>query len=104
MARKASADVNVSEEIRKYIISHPEVGPTGVAEGLKKIGIATTPGYVSTIKNLAKKKRGGGKSGRGKSSGDISFSTLVQVKKFAQQVGGVEKAKQALDALCQLAD
>ena len=105
MAKK-KREVNKSAEIRKYLSKKPTAGPKEITEELGKSGIVVTPGFVSTIKTAASKKKGGRKkksSGGGRPTSDrVSLSTLVQAKKLADGMGGLEKAKDALNALARL--
>ena len=101
---KEVREVILADEIRRYRKKHPDQGPTAVAKGLKELGIETTAQYVSTISNLDKKKSGQGTGRRGRKNGEISFTELQEAKKIANHLGGVERAKQILSALSELAD
>jgi hypothetical protein len=60
-----------------------------------------TPAFVSTVLSNDKRKSGriGGR-GRGRRAGaDASLDVLIQAKKLAEQMGGIEQARAALDAL-----
>ena len=98
--------VNKSAEIRKYLSKKPKAGPKEITEALGQSGIVVTPGFVSTIKTAVNKKKGGRKkkSARGgqATTDRVSLSTLVQAKKLIDEIGGVEKAKDALNALARL--
>src|SRR6185295_969447 len=107
MARKSSAGPNKSAAIRAYKDAHASAGPKEIAEGLSKDGIKVTPAFVSTVlSNDRRKGRKGRKkvaSGRrvgNRTSG--AFFNLIQAKKLADQMGGVEKAQAALDALAKI--
>jgi hypothetical protein len=107
MARKAKSGSNKSAAIREYKAANPDAGPKDIAEALEKSGMSVTPQFVSTVLSNAKKK--GGKVGkRGRKPGRPSalpvgdLQQLIQVKKFVDQIGGVEKAKAAVDLLAQL--
>ncbi|ADB16863.1 hypothetical protein Psta_2191 [Pirellula staleyi DSM 6068] len=117
MAKKAAAGPSKSEVIRKYKADHPELGPTAIAEALTKEGHKVSPAFVSTILSNAKKgakagaapkaKRGrkpgsGKKAAAGPAAGDSSLDTLIAAKKLADQMGGIAKAKAALDTLAKL--
>ncbi len=106
--RKKKARVNKSQVVRDYMAANPEVGPKGVSAALKKKGIKVSPQMVSTIKTKAKKKSSGKKRGRpakkklARRAGGLNIDTLVKAKKLADRMGGVDKAKEALDALAKL--
>jgi len=104
-----------SQLIRDYMDANPGDGPQAVAAALKSShGITVTPQFVSTIKSNAKRKKGrrGRKPGRpaaataGSSAGGskVSMEVLMAAKRFAQQLGGVGKAKAAVDTLAKLLD
>ena len=112
MAKKKRAtkskkgEVNQSAEIRRYLSKKPKAGPKEISAALGESGIVVTPGFVSTIKTAVNKKKGGRNknSARGgqATTNRVSLSTLVQAKKLVDDMGGVEKAKDALNALARL--
>lgn len=109
MAKKSSG-ANKSSAIRKYKSENPEAGPKEIAEALNKDGLKVTAGFVSTIlsndrkrsgKSGRKGRRGGRRAANGR-GGEVAVAQLIQAKKLADQMGGVEQARQALDALAKL--
>ena len=115
MAKKSGKQgPSASQVIRDYCSANPDQGPKVVAEALKAQGYENvSPGYVSTIKSLAKskgkkKQKKAGKIGRPKAAANesksaaLSLDTLLQAKKLAAQMGGVAKAQAALEALAKL--
>ena len=109
MAKKATKEgegVNKAKVIRDYAEANPTVGPKGIAAALTEQGINATPAYVSTILALARKAKRKGKRGPGRPAaaavGGDFLSVLIKAKKLAEQLGGVDKAKAALDALAKL--
>jgi hypothetical protein len=94
-----------SEAIRSYKKSHNGAGPTEIAAALSKDGTKVTPAFVSTV--LSNDRRRGSKGRRrgarrgGRTSGD-PLQTLVQAKKLADRMGGIDKARAALDALARI--
>jgi hypothetical protein len=111
MAKKkaAVAEVNKSQAIRDFVQANPTVGPKETAAALTEQGIQVSPAMVSTVKTQAKKKKG--KRGRPRknaassakpASDKIALSSLIQAKKMAESLGGVEKAQTALAALAKL--
>jgi len=110
-------DVNKTQEIKKALAASPDKGPKEISDALKAKGLDIKPGYVSTIKTNLKakakkapkkkavaKKKATGKKPAAKVSAatDITFEQLCKAKELAQELGGVDKAKEALSALAQL--
>ena len=107
MAKKKKAGVNKSQAIRDHLAKQPDDGPKTVVAALGKKKITVTESLVSHVKYAlaGKKKRRRKKKAaitQPKVSDKISISTLVQAKKMADQLGGIEKAKTALAALAKL--
>ena len=110
MAKKKAAEpeVNKSQAIRDYAEANPTVGPTETAAALTEQGIPVSPAMVSTVKTQAKKKKGVKRrkkkaAASAQPAGDkIALSSLIQAKKLAEQLGGVEKAQAVLAALAKL--
>jgi hypothetical protein len=105
VAKKKSS--NKSQLIRDFKAANPSAAPKQIAEALGKSGLDVSAQFVSTVLSNAKKK--GGKIGRPgrKPSRPVgvpldNLQQLIQVKKFVDQIGGLEKAKSAVDALAQL--
>src|SRR5688572_13908076 len=96
-----------SQAIRDYLMTNVEAGVSDVVSALKQTGIAVSKQMVSTIRMRMKgtpKKRGPKKkrTGAKKQGAMVSIGILLQAKKLADQLGGVEKAKEAMDALAKL--
>lgn len=101
--------VNKSQKIRDYKAEHPDEGPTAIATALTKQGIKVVPAQVSNVLSNASKKKGGKKSvkKRGPKPGakkaaandKVSIGALIDARQFADKVGGVEAAKQLLNAV-----
>ena len=108
MVKKGDKPQGKAAAIRDYMKANPTAGPQAVSAALKEMGFECSPGYVSTIKSLAKKR--GRKSSRKEktdvaapvSSEGLSIGLLLQAKKLASALGGVAQAKSALDALAKL--
>ena len=112
--KPAAKTVNKSQVIRDYLKKKPNSSPREISEELAKQGIEASAAFVSTVKTGMKKKRGTKRIGRpkraakkaargGRTARDtVSVSTLVQAKKMADQLGGIEKAKDALITLSKL--
>ncbi len=123
-AKKAGprSGVNKTQEIKKALAATPNKTPREIAEALTAGGVVVSPGYVSTIKTNMKakatgpkkvaKKRGPAKkkatrkkrASKAAPATDVTFDQLRMAKEMAQQLGGVENAKEALIALSQLVD
>ncbi len=107
MAKKKKAGINKSQAIRNHLAKQPDDGPKTVVAALGKKKITVTESLVSHVKYAlaGKKKRRRKKKAATTQrtvSDKISISTLVQAKKMADQLGGIEKAKTALAALAKL--
>lgn len=85
--------------IRDYMKANPKAGPKAVSQALSKPGFKVTAAFVSTVKSTDKRKNG---SSRYTGGDSISMRSLLQVKEIIQLMGGVDKAKQALDAYARL--
>ena len=124
-SKKKSApksDVNKTQEIKKALAATPDKKPKEISEALTAKGVDVSPAYVSTIKTNLKAKTGAPKKKAVKKkvaaktkatkkrapkvtpATDIRFEQLKKAKEMAQQLGGVEKAKETLAALAQLVD
>jgi hypothetical protein len=103
MGKKAAADgPSKSEAIRSYKNENPDAGPKAIAEVLNKQGFKVTAGFVSTVLSNDKRKSGrtGGRGRRG--GGSAQYDNLIQAKQLADQMGGIEAARAALDALARI--
>jgi len=104
MARKAGGP-NKSQAIRAYKSTHKRSKPKEISAALAKEGVNVTPAFVSTVLSTARRKKGksGRRSGAKAAGGSSSpYSHLIQARKLADQMGGVEKARAALDALAKI--
>ncbi len=124
------AKINKTQLIEKALAASPGKGPKEISEALTAKGVDVSPAYVSTIKtNLkaktaaptataptatapkkeATKKKGGVKkkttkkrASKAAATSDITYEQLCMAKEMTRQLGGAEKAKEALAALSQL--
>jgi hypothetical protein len=109
VAKRAAGGPNKSEAIRAYKEANAEAGPKEIAAALAKDGLKVTPAFISTVLSNDRRKarkgrrKGGRKPGRqaGGGGGD-ALQALVQAKRLADQMGGVAKARLALDALARI--
>ena len=105
MARRASGGPNKSQAIRAYKSDNASAGPKQIVEALAKQGVKVTPGFVSTVLSNDRRKgrKGRPKGGRRAATrGHDPLAALMLAKKLADQMGGVEKARNALDALARI--
>ncbi len=122
--------LNKTQVIEKALAASPDKGPTQISKELTAKGIEVSSAYVSTIKTnlkaktatstaaapiaakkktttkkkVAKKKATKKQAPKAAPATSISYDQLLLAKQMAQQLGGAEKAKEALVALAQLMD
>ena len=103
MAKKAKrgrqAGVNKSQAIRDYLAKHPKAMPKEIIAALQKIQVS--PALVNAVKYGAKPKARKKKAVSKKPAPgtSITVTDLMQAKALADQMGGMVKAKVALDTL-----
>jgi len=104
--KRANRAVNRSQLIRDHLAANPHDGPKAIVAAIAKKGVKVSQALASNVKYSAKKAKRGAKKmpdAKRPAVGDkVSLSTLVQAKKMAEQLGGVEKAQDALAALAKL--
>jgi len=111
MAKK-KARVNKSQAIRDFLAADPDAAPKDVEAALAKEGIKVSSALICTVKSKVKAKGKPKKAATKKktaakkppASDKIALSALLEAKKLAQQLGGIDAAKQAINALAQLTD
>ncbi len=104
--------VSKSAAVREFKKANKAAKPQEIAGALVAQGIAVTPAFVSTILSAAKRKRASKRRNitqvvvRSASNGSVAvksdspdFQCLVQAKHLANELGGIERAKEALEAL-----
>ncbi len=79
-----------SKAVRDYLAANPKSSPKKVVAELKKTGVDVSLGLVSVIK-YSKASRG--KKDKGTLDG------LLHAKKFIDQVGGIEAAREAIELI-----
>jgi len=110
MAKKTAAK---TQAIKDALAADPKAGPQEIAEKLVATGLDVKPKDVSNVKfqmKAAKKRRK--KAARKpmpaappSTAGDmISLSSLQAAKKLVKELGGVDKAKRAIESLGRLVD
>lgn len=112
MAKKR-AGKSRSQHIREYLADHPDATPNEIVAALEAKGVTASVGLASNVKYTsgakAKRRRGRGrkkvvrrKPGRRAVGTQLTVQQLVEAKRLAQQMGGIEQARKALDALATL--
>ena len=98
--------VNLSQLVRDHLAASPDDSPKTIVAAIAKKGIKVSEALAANVKYSARKKKPAGKKKaavkRQAVNDKVSLSTLVQAKKLAEQLGGVEKAQDALGALSKL--
>jgi hypothetical protein len=101
--------MNKSDHVRRYVAQHPAARPKEIYEALTAEGLGVSKALVNRIlygpKSKRKKRRGGRQakvSAVANGSSPLSLEHLIAAKKLATQLGSVESAKQAVDALAKL--
>src|SRR5678816_2992592 len=87
-----------SAAIREYLEANPGAMPNEVVAQLKKKGLKVSAQMVSVLKGKAK---AGGRR-RGRAAGNLDVGSLIQAKKFVEQLGGITTAQEALAVLAKL--
>ena len=86
-------------KIREYLAEHPEAKAADVVAALKSQRVKVSVAHVYQLKSAnVKPKRA--KSAK-RSKGD-TLSALIEAKKLADKLGGVERAQAAVNALAKL--
>ena len=116
MAKKTAAK---TQAIKDALAADPKAGPQEIAEKLVATGLDVKPKDVSNVKFQEKSKRRRKKrAAKGEqaapvpkraatapAAGDmISMTALQAAKKLVKELGGVEKAKRAIESLGRLVD
>ena len=103
----AKKKVNKTQLIKDALAKNPKASPIEIAEGLKKHGISAQ--YVSTVKSSLKAKKPTktakkkvAKTKVAKKSDKVSLGDLVKASRLAEELGGVDKAQEMLNALAKL--
>jgi hypothetical protein len=103
MAKKKDG-VNKSEEIRKLLSTNPNMSVKDIREALAAKGIKVADNLIYFIKGKVK-----GRTGRRKKAQKMVASvkavngdpvaTILKIKHFASELGGMKKLKALVDAL-----
>ena len=81
---------NKAAKIRQMLADHPEASAKEIVAALAAQRTRVTAAQVYNVKSTQAKP----KTGR--------YETLLQAKKLADALGGIDKARQALDVLAKL--
>jgi hypothetical protein len=102
---KDKSDVNKSEEIRQLFRSNPEMSVNEVVSTLAGRGIKVTDNLVYYIKGKMKGRKGRHQKAQrmvanvAATGNSDPVKTILQVKSWANEVGGLKKLKALVDAL-----
>lgn len=108
---KGRPAVSGSESIRQFIAKHPGAMPKEIRQGLKQQGVKVSVGLISNVKYGGGKKAGtkkrrtrtaGVHAAARKTSASVTVEQLLEVKKFADSLGGADQVRKALDTLAEL--
>jgi hypothetical protein len=104
MARPKS-DVNRSEEIRKLLTANPDMPAKDVVATLGKRGIKITDSLVYLVRGRIRGRKGRRKKARqfvakvAATGNPDPVATVLKVKRWAGEVGGLKKLKALVDVL-----
>ncbi len=111
-AGRKSGGVNKSELIREILREMGgETRNKDVIAKLKEKSVVVSPAQVSNVKlamarksgiRLRRRRRRGAKAVAGALNDKVSLGTLIAAKKLAESLGGLDRARRALDALAKL--
>ena len=104
MARKQSG-LNKSDEIRQLLRSNPKMPVRDIVSTLANRGISVTDNLVYLVKGHMKGKKGRRKKARQMVANVTAtgnpdpITTILKVKRWAEELGGMKKLKALVDAL-----
>ena len=104
MARpKKSPHGTKSQAIRDYLSANKKAKATEVVAALAEKGVTVS---TNMVYNLKARKKMGRRRRKAESNGQVvglSITNLIAAKKLVDTVGGVEQAREAINALAKLA-
>jgi hypothetical protein len=103
--RRKRSGVNKAQAIRdQFAVLGAGARPKDVIAALAEKGIKVSSAQVSNIKSglRGKRKKKGGRRAQTSVNGAVSLAALLEAKRLAKRMGGVEAAKRALDVLVRL--
>ncbi len=83
---------NKAAKIRQYLADHPDAKAADVVAALKSQRVKVSAAQVYNVMSNGKPRR---------RKGD-TLAALIEAKKLAVKLGGVEKAREAINALAKL--
>jgi hypothetical protein len=86
-------------KIRALLAERSDAKASEIVAALAAQKVKVTPAQVYNLKSTMGKAGGNGKPAAKKSGG---YESLIQAKRLADAMGGVEKARAALDVLAKL--
>jgi len=104
-----------TDAVRAYLAAHRDASPNDVAAALRKKGIRISTSLASQIKYSkgAKAGRPRGRRGPGRpritaaqasrNGAALDVDALLEAKRLAERMGGIEKAREVLVVLAKLA-
>ena len=98
--KRARGGPNKSDAIRDYLAKNKDAKPKEIIEALAKQGIKVSQALVGNVKFTSGKKTVKAKKKAGRPPrADLTAADLLEAKRLADQLGGISKAKQALETL-----
>jgi hypothetical protein len=97
-----------SQAVREYLAENPQASPKAIVDGLKAKGIKVKVTLVNSIKYKKPSKPGRRRksarrvAAQRNSSAGVTIEQLIEVKRLADSLGGVDQIRSALDMLQQL--
>jgi len=99
-----------TKAVRDYMATNPSASPKEIVAGLAATGMKIKLGLANSLKygRKARQKRGRRKTpsiriaARHTKNGSVTVEQLIEVKKLADFLGGLDQIRAALDALEQL--
>jgi hypothetical protein len=89
---------NKSALIREYMAKKPDASAKEIVDALAGKRVKVTAAYIYALKA----KNGKPKAGKAKSAALGGVDVLVKAKKMADQLGGIDQARELLATLAQL--
>ena len=96
MAKRANSK---AAKIRALLVERPDAKASEIVATLAAQKVKVTLAQVYNLKSTMGKAGGNGKPAARKASG---YESLIEAKRLADAMGGVEKARAALDVLAKL--
>jgi hypothetical protein len=102
---RQKSDVNRSQEIRKLLTANPDMPAKDIVETLAQKGRKVTDSLVYLVRGKKQGRKGRRKKARQfvakvAATGDTDpVVTVLKVKRWAEEVGGLKKLKALVDVL-----